>query len=150
MGQSSCLPSSSSEAVYTRWCKGAPTRIPTNLRRRQFSGANPCRPGSLCESSLCRSPWTPPGLASLVLSPTVQDSIFKEEPPSMKKLLTLLATMAVAACLSMPAFAQDAQQAPAESAPQSAPSKKESKKKHSKKKEKKSKKKMESTEPSGQ
>ncbi|HET9179321.1 MAG TPA: hypothetical protein VFQ24_13265 [Terriglobia bacterium] len=69
----------------------------------------------------------------------------------MKKLLTLFATLAIAACLSMPAFAQDAQQAPAESAPQSAPAKKESKKKHtSKKKEKKSKKKMESTEPSGQ
>jgi predicted lipid-binding transport protein (Tim44 family) len=69
----------------------------------------------------------------------------------MKKLLTLLATLAVAACLSMPAFAQDSQSAPAESAPQSAPAKKSSKKKHAKtKKEKKSKKKMESTEPSGQ
>ena len=68
----------------------------------------------------------------------------------MKKLLTLLATLAVAFTLSMPAFAQEA---PAgEAAPQSAPAKKESKKKHSsKKKEKKaSKKKKEAAEPTGQ
>lgn len=70
----------------------------------------------------------------------------------MKKLLTLLATLAIAVCLSMPAFAQDSQDAPAQEAPQSAPAKKESKKKHASKtkKEKKSKKKMESTAPQGQ
>lgn len=91
------------------------------------------------------------GLASVVLFTANARPNFKEEPPSMKKLLTLFATLAIAVSLSMPAFAQDTQ-APAESAPQSAPTKKESKKKkHSaKKKEKKSKKKMESTEPSGQ
>ena len=70
----------------------------------------------------------------------------------MKKLLTLLATLAIAVTLSMPAFAQETQEAPAEATPQSAPAKKETKKKHAAKKmksEKKSskKKKKEATEP---
>ena len=71
----------------------------------------------------------------------MQDLILKEEPPSMKKLLTLLATLAIAATLSMPAFAQEAQESTAEAAPQSAPAKKEAKKKHSKKKKESKKKK---------
>lgn len=52
----------------------------------------------------------------------------------MKKILTLFATLMVAAALSMPAFAQETQAGTAESAPQSAPAKKHTKKKHSKKK----------------
>jgi predicted lipid-binding transport protein (Tim44 family) len=64
----------------------------------------------------------------------MQDLILKEEPPSMKKLLILLATLAIAVSLSMPAFAQEAQEAPAEAAPQSAPAKKETKKKKAAKK----------------
>jgi len=57
----------------------------------------------------------------------------------MKKLLTLLATMAIAVSLSMPVFAQNTQEGPAvEAAPQSAPAqetapKTKKKKKHSKK-----------------
>jgi len=56
----------------------------------------------------------------------------------MKKLLTLLAGLAIAVSLSMPVFAQDTQEAPAvEAAPQSAPAQetapKASKKKHTKK-----------------
>jgi len=63
----------------------------------------------------------------------------------MKKLLTLLATMAIAVSLSMPVFAQDAQEAPAvEAAPHSAPAQesapKAAKKKHTKKHAKKHKK----------
>jgi predicted lipid-binding transport protein (Tim44 family) len=66
----------------------------------------------------------------------MQDLILKEEPPSMKKLLILLATLAIAVSLSMPAFAQEAQEAPAEAAPQSAPAQKQAKKKHAAKKKK--------------
>lgn len=78
---------------------------------------------------------------------STQDLNSKEVPPNMKKLLTLLATLAVAVSLSMPVFAQESQEA--QGAPQSAPAQKQHKKKKAKKhkESKKKKSKKGATEP---
>jgi len=92
-------------------------------------------------------------LAPLVLMATACKTLFcKDEPPKMKKIMTLLAALMAAVALSMPAFAQETQEGTAEAAPQSAPAKKNTKKKHSKKKKssKKHKKQKKESAPEGE
>jgi ABC-type transporter MlaC component len=87
-------------------------------------------------------------LAPLVLLPVNVRPYFKEEPPSMKKLLTLLATLVIAVSMSMPVFAQDTGGQETQTSQPKVKKEKKAKKAKSAKKEKKSKKeKKEKTEP---
>jgi mannitol-specific phosphotransferase system IIBC component len=87
--------------------------------------------------------WLRRCLAMLVQCRRVHYPKLKEEHP-MKKLLTLLATLAVAMTLSMPVFAQETGSQEAQTS--SAPAKKKASKKKASKKQKKSKKQQKSEE----